>query len=109
MTARKKEMVLRVFMENTTDGIWKAICIDLDIAAQGHTSAETQQLIVEMIESYIEEANSYPSDVRNKLLNRKAPLHLRICLPLKFFIASMFANRSRGDKMSILSHHHCHA
>lgn len=108
MTAKDHEIVLRIYLEHTGN-VWQAICVDLDIAAQGETRTEAENLINSMIASYIEHVATLPADERRYFLNRKAPLGLRLHLACKVFIANLLANRNSNDRVSVISHYHCHA
>ena len=57
------------------DGVWAALCLDLDLAAQGETLPEAKEKLEQMIEDYIFDALA--GDDRQhagQLLSRKAPL-----------------------------------
>ncbi len=106
MPTEEQDIVLRVFFEKS-GSVWQALCLDLDIAAQGETCQEAQALMKDMIASYLEEVFTYPPEDRKRLLNRKAPFFVRLKWAYKIFVYSLFANRGAGDKMVIPSHHHC--
>ncbi len=63
------------------DGSWEAICLDLDIAVQGHSFEEVFGSLREAISLYLESVSDLPADERQSLLHRPAPLPVR----LKFF------------------------
>jgi len=106
LPAEGQDIVLRVFFEKT-GSVWQAICLDLDLAVQGNTCRETQDLMKDMISSYLETISTYSKEERKRMLNRKAPLWVRLAWAYKFFVYSVFSNRGAGDKMVIPSHHHC--
>jgi len=91
------------------ENVWQAICVDLNIAAQGQTRQETEALIEEMVASYLAKVASLPAAERAQFLNRKAPLSVRLGWAIKFFVGSIVANRHINDRVSVVSHYHCPA
>jgi predicted RNase H-like HicB family nuclease len=74
------------------DGDWEAICLDLDIAVQGRTFEEVFGSLREAIKLYLDSVSSLPADERRSLLQRPAPIVVR----LKFLAHAwrgLFANR----------------
>ncbi|HEX9767647.1 MAG TPA: hypothetical protein VGA50_00620 [Kiloniellales bacterium] len=69
--------VLRCYAEGH-DGDWEALCLDLDIAVQGSSFEEVFNGLNEAIHVYIESALELSSSDARRLLNRPAPLHLRL-------------------------------
>ena len=52
---------------------WEAICVDFDIAVQGGSFDAVRTLLDEAIASYVADAMEETSDVRARLLARRAP------------------------------------
>jgi predicted RNase H-like HicB family nuclease len=75
------------------EGEWEAICLDLDIAVQGQSFDEVRSLLNEAICTYLEDACREDASVRDKLLNRRAPLLVRLS-----YIARFVAHALRGTK-----------
>lgn len=72
---------------------WEAICLDLDIAVQGHSFAEVYQSLNEAIDVYLESVEALPEAEQARLLSRKAPLRVRV----KFFWFAFKSLFSGGD------------
>ena len=108
MEKRAQTLVLRCFAESV-EGSWHAICVDLDIAAQGDSLNEVKQTLDSMVETYIEAAIGAPPDERIAMLSRKAPFHVRFAYAANFFLSNLFANRNGHDKMSFIHHRACPA
>jgi predicted RNase H-like HicB family nuclease len=68
---------LRCYAEGR-DGDWEAICLDLDIAVQGHSFEEVFGSLREAIKLYLESVSSLPADERRSLLHRPAPITVRL-------------------------------
>lgn len=66
---------------------WEAICLDLDIAVQGSSFEEVFASLNEGISLYLETVESLPAEERAHLVERPAPLYLR----LKFLIRTLRA------------------
>src|SRR5262249_7788297 len=64
---------------------WEAICLDLDLAVQGHSFEEVRQSLGVAIEMYVERAMEAPEPTRSQLLNRKAPFFVRLIWALRLF------------------------
>lgn len=65
-----------------TNGVWQAICVDLDIAVQGKSFDEVKKLLELSVETYIDTARNESPEVRRQLLSRRAPFWLRTRLAL---------------------------
>ena len=66
-----------------TTGEWEAICVDLDLVAQGESLEDVRQQIDDAIDTFISYVAELPPSERAMLLKRKTPLALR--LQLRFF------------------------
>jgi hypothetical protein len=86
--------VIRCYAEGRP-GAWEAICLDLDIAVQGASFDEVFNTMNAAIKDYVESLEDLPETDRARLLNRKAPLRLRLKF-LWLVLRSTFSNRS-GD------------
>ena len=76
---------------------WEAICFDLDIALEGKSFEDVQDRLNKAIVAYINTALEKDEATRNRLLNRRAPLWVRIQWTLPIFIASIFSRDRNGD------------
>lgn len=59
---------------------WDAICVDFDLAAQGNSFEEVRSELLDAIDTLLSYAAELPESERKRLLNRKAPLGLRLKL-----------------------------
>jgi len=75
------------------DDAWEAICTDFDIAVQGSSFDEVQQLLNQSISSYIADAFLEEESVKEKLLNRRAPWYVIAALNLKLVIFNVFGRQ----------------
>lgn len=84
--------MLRCYVHGSRDQ-WEGLCVDLDIAAQGNSPAEVMGRLGEAIQMYVEAAlEEAPADAE-RLLNRRAPWHVRAQLALAAFWYDMFHGR----------------
>ena len=60
------------------DGDWEAICLDLDIAVQGHSFEEVSASLKGAISLYLETVADLTPEERRSLLRRSAPLAVRL-------------------------------
>ena len=92
--------ILRCYAEGSEDSGWEAICVDLDLAVQGRTFQEVFDGLNEAIDLYVETLSELSKEDRLRLINRRAPLYVRIKLffaHLRYFIFSKTGNMSRHD------------
>ena len=68
---------------------WEGICTTFDIATQGTSLKEVTTLLRDAVENYLEELKNLSSQERKLLLNRKAPLRLRILLHTRYLLSRM--------------------
>ena len=80
-------------------GAWEAICLDLDVAVQGASFEEVSASLSEAIALYLESLADLPAEERRRLLDRPAPLALR----LQFLWRALLALFGREDGES---YHH---
>lgn len=79
------------------DTDWEAICVDLDIAVQGESFEEVRALLREAIQTYIEDACQEPPEVRDRLLSRTAPWHVRLGLAAKVVVYTLFEKSRKRE------------
>lgn len=60
------------------DGDWEAFCLDLNIAVQGDTFEEVFHALNDAVALYLETVMELPEEDRRRLLDRPAPLSLRL-------------------------------
>jgi hypothetical protein len=73
----KNNVILRCYAEGSK-GHWEAICLDFDIAVQGSSFDEVYKDLNAMIKDYVSTVAGYPAADRRRLLQRKAPISLRL-------------------------------
>lgn len=56
------------------DGLWVAMCVDLDLSVQGASEVEVVDKLKEQIVFYVEDALTEEPEICRQLLSRKAPL-----------------------------------
>lgn len=63
-----------------TPGHWEGLCMDFDIAVQGRSQEEVDELLREAIATYVEDAMKEDPKTCRRLLRRRAPLWLQVKL-----------------------------
>ena len=63
-------------------GDWEAICVDLDIAAQGASFEQARSELADAVETFLDYIADLPEIEQAVMLRRKAPWWLRIRLDL---------------------------
>jgi hypothetical protein len=79
-----------------TDGDWEAICLDLDIAVQGHSFEEVQDSLGKAIRLHLERVSELPAEEQPGLLYRPVPLTARIRFAIEAFLLAV-SLRDRGS------------
>lgn len=102
MSKRDRGPVLRGYIVGNGKN-WHAICLDLDIAADGGTPKEARLVLEGMVIDYLNEVRTLSADQQKKLLNRKAPFLTRLGYHFAYFVASFFNNRS-DDRFGFILH-----
>jgi len=83
---RRPQWVLRCYAEREAPGVWVAMCLDFDLAAQGETLAEARAHLDAMITDYVADAlTGEDRDHAAALLNRRAPWRYW----LRYFVLSL--------------------
>lgn len=77
-------------------GDWEATCVDLDIAVQGRSFEEVKSLLDEAVHSYVEDACAEDPETARALLNRRAPLPVRVRLAGSYLVHLL--TRKDGDR-----------
>lgn len=75
---------------------WQAICLNLDIAAEGRTLADVKMRLNGAVHSYVEEVSKMPDADRKRLLNRPVPFMLKLEYAFKLFWHSLRSKRRDG-------------
>ena len=79
---------------------WEAFCLDLDLAVQGKSYDEVRKLLDRAVHMYVERALSMPEPTRSQLLNRKAPLSVRLMWAWRLSWPTVLG-RTLGDDSTI--------
>ena len=77
--------------------IWEANCLDLDIAVQGDSLSDVKEQISRAVETYFEDARKEEEPDRSALLNRRAPLRVRLAWLWPFIVKALFDRNRDGD------------
>ena len=72
---KPNDLVLRCFAERT-DGVWSAVCLDLNLAAQSESLDAVMEKLDDQIRSYLEDAFTVDKEYAADLLKRRAPVSL---------------------------------
>ena len=83
---------------------WQAVCVDLDIAADGESFANAKESLATCIELYLEAVAESPPEEHARLLSRRSPLHVRF----KFTVLTMltgFRHRNAFSRKFIVHPH----
>jgi hypothetical protein len=75
------------------EGRWVAFCLDLDIAVEAGSFDQAQVVLAEALRSYVQDAMAESEPVRSRLLNRRAPLHVRLLWGWRIFWATVRTGR----------------
>lgn len=78
------------------DGAWEAICLDLDIAAQGRSFEEASEGLRQAIDLYLDHVATIPVDERSHFLSRRVPFLIRLRFALKAFALALARDTARG-------------
>ncbi len=70
-------------------GEWAALCVDFDLVAYGKSFEEVKSEIQDAIETYVCYVSEVPEPERTRLMNRKAPLALRLGLECLYAISRL--------------------
>lgn len=84
-------------------GDWEALCVDLDLAAQGASLEEVRRELGDAIETYLDYVADLPENEQTRFLNRKVPLTLRLQLALKhraFHLLNLLKIGSNGRELT---------
>jgi hypothetical protein len=79
------------------DDAWEAFCFDLDLAVQGRSFDEVRGRLEQAVASYIESAEAEPEPTRSQLLNRRAPLLVRMTWGWRLLATALFRRRRDQD------------
>lgn len=72
---------------------WEALCVDYDLAVQGHSFDDVKAMLGEAISHYVEDARAETPRVRDRLLRRRAPWYVTFSLTAKLIAYNLFHRR----------------
>jgi hypothetical protein len=78
-------------------GHWEAVSLDFDIAVQGQSFKEVEALLIEAVETYIEDAMHEDEPTRERLLSRRAPLRVTLSWLGAVIFAALCGRTSRRE------------
>ena len=90
-------------------GDWEAVCVDLDIAVQGSSFEEVRDLLDEAVHTYVQDALAEDSKRARALLNRRAPIGLRLRLAASYLAHLIFSRRDSDREYQAGFDLPCHA
>lgn len=90
-------MVVLTCVAHGSGDRWEAYCLDLDLAVHGNSPHQVQSRLEEAIEDYVAAAKEEAEPVRSRLLNRRAPLHVRLPWALRILFAAIFGKKPDND------------
>ena len=71
----KQTVTIHCYAKQESPGIWVALCLNFDLAAQGESFDDVRYRLDTMVNEYVAEALTGPdSDHAEYFLNRRAPL-----------------------------------
>lgn len=82
---------------------WTALCVDLDISVQADSMRGAMDLMNKVGSSYIEDAMKESPEVRDRLLNRSSPWHIRLSLWLQYQLFLFRRRRPHHKTVSSLA------
>ncbi len=75
---RPADLKMRCYLEPQRDGLWFAVCIDLNLSAIGDSQDQAKHKLHDQIRDYIEEALTDDSAFFSDLVPRPAPFSRRL-------------------------------
>ena len=94
---RPIDLKLKCYAEREHDGSWFAVCIDLNLAAQGESLESVKTKLHQQVRDYLEEAVTEDAAYFGDLIPRPAPLSFRLKFYLIEFLCRLRHNTDRGD------------
>jgi predicted RNase H-like HicB family nuclease len=82
-------------------GGWEAFSLDFDIAVQGMTFDEAKDRIQHAIVTYVQDAMKEAEPHKSRLLNRRAPLWVRLMWGWRFFLETVRDTRDHGKNIAV--------
>ena len=74
---------------------WEAFSLDFDIAVHAMTFDEVKSTLQHAVASYVQDAMKEAEPHRSRLLNRRAPLSVRLRWGWRFFLETVRDRRDR--------------
>lgn len=89
-------MIVHCYVEGR-GSTWEAVCVEFDIAVQGHSFDEVAGSIGKAVHEYLEYVHTLPEPAQRQFLNRRVPLRTRLNFAVRAFISAVSARPSDGD------------
>lgn len=83
------------------DQQWEAICVDLDISVEAASEHEARATLRDAIHSYFDAAMEEDPADRDRLLSRRAPLHVRLGLWLRMLAFTLSRRGGREEAQGV--------
>lgn len=94
---RLDDLMLKCYAERERDGSWFAVCIDLNLVAQGESLDSVKIKLHQQVRDYLEEAVTDDAAYFGDLIPRPAPLSFRLKFYLLELICKLRHNRLRNN------------
>lgn len=78
------------------DGAWEAVCLDLDIAAQGRSFEEASDALRRAIDLYLAHVATLSPAEQTRFLDRRVPLLVRLRFGLKALTLALAQDSAQG-------------
>ena len=88
--------MVRCYSEGDGDR-WEAVCLDFDLAVQGQSFEEVYRDLLKAIAEYVEYVSTLPQPDRARLLNRQAPLTMRLRFLWYALVMSIGGRQNGGE------------
>jgi hypothetical protein len=92
----KRELIC--IAKGQDEGLWEAICLDLDIAVAGESFDEVKAILNQAVASYFADAQREDEPTRSQLLNRRVPFWSRLRWTWPFVLAVLFDRKQKDAK-----------
>ena len=79
------------------DHEWEAFSLDFDLAVQGRTFEEVENLLRQAVVAYVEQAMAEPEPIRGRLLTRRVPFRTMIMWRLRVALSALFSRQRNDD------------
>jgi len=100
MQSKMQSQILCVAHPSAAGG-WEALCLDFDIAVQAATFDEAKDTLQYAVATYVEDAMKEEEPDKSRLLNRRAPLWVRLMWGWRLFLDAVRDGRDHGKNVTV--------